>query len=264
VLVAVILAVLATALVGAPWIARSDPFSVDLLAKSLPPSPAHWMGTDDFGRDIFSRVVYGTRYSLAMGFVVTLTSTVLGVVLGGAAGYWEGAVGEAIMRFADLVMGFPALLLAMAIAAILGSNLLNAIIATSIVWWPPYVRLVRAQILAVKNEAYVEAARAFGASDLRTLFKHVLPNSWAPLNVRITMDLGRAVIFTSSLSFIGLGAHPPTPEWGTMLAESRQFILSAWWYPTFPGLAIATAVLAFSLAGDIVDELLRPGLGEAR
>lgn len=253
-----ILLLLLIAAVGAPWIARYDPYSVDLFAKNQPPSRTYWMGTDDFGRDIFSRVIYGTRYSLAMGFVVTAVSTIMGVSLGGVAGFWEGRWGEVIMRFTDLVMGFPALLLAMAIAAVLGSNLINAIIATSAVWWPPYVRLMRGQILSVKHEAYVEAARAFGATDLRILFRHILPNSWAPLNVRITMDLGRAVIFTSSLSFIGLGAHPPIPEWGTMLAESRKFILSAWWYPTFPGLAITLTVLAFSLLGDIVDEILRP------
>jgi peptide/nickel transport system permease protein len=258
IVVAVILVCLVAALVGAPWIARYDPYALDLFAKNNPPSRLHWMGTDDFGRDIFSRLVYGTRYSLAMSVIVTLSSTILGIVLGGAAGFWEGGWGEVIMRATDLVMGFPALLLAMAIAAILGSNLLNAIIAASAVWWPPYVRLMRGQILAVKNDVYVEAAKAFGATDLRVLFKHVLPNSWAPLNVRITMDLGRAVVFTSSLSFIGLGAHPPLPEWGTMLAESRKFILSAWWYPTFPGLAIALTVLAFSLLGDIVDEILRP------
>lgn len=263
IVVAVILLGLVVALVGAPWIARYDPYALDLFAKNMPPSRVHWMGTDDFGRDIFSRLVHGTRYSLAMSFIVTLSSTILGVALGGAAGFWGGGWGEVIMRATDLVMGFPALLLAMAIAAILGSNLVNAIIAAAAVWWPPYVRLMRGQILSVKHEVYVEAAKAFGATDLRVLFKHVLPNSWAPLNVRITVDLGRAVIFTSSLSFIGLGAHPPLPEWGTMLAESRKFILSAWWYPTFPGLAIALTVLAFSLLGDIVDEILRPQLHES-
>ncbi len=262
VIASVIVLGLFVSLIGAKVIATHDPYALDVFNKNEPPNWTHLMGTDDFGRDIFSRVVYGTRYSLLMGFVVTLTSTVIGVLLGGIAGFWEGPSGELVMRFTDLVMGFPALLLAMAIAAILGSNLVNAIIATSAVWWPPYVRLIRGQILSVKHEAYVEAARAFGATDLRILLRHVLPNSWAPLNVRMTMDLGRAVIFTSSLSFIGLGAHPPIPEWGTMLAEARKFILGAWWYPTFPGLAIALTVLAFSLWGDIVDEILRPQIRE--
>ena len=253
-----IVTIILICLIGAQFITTYDPYAVDLKAILKPPSREHWMGSDDYGRDIFTRVVYGTRYSLAMGFVVTLISTAVGVVLGGSAGFFGGRVDEVIMRFTDMVMGFPALLFAMVVAAVLGSSLTNAIIAASAVWWPSYVRLLRGQVLSVKNEIYVEAARSIGASTRRILFRHILPNSWAPIVVRGTMDLGRAVIFTGALSFIGLGARPPIPEWGTMLAEARWYILGSWWYITFPGLAIFSSVFAFSLLGDIADEILRP------
>ena len=253
-----IVTIILICLVGTQFITTYDPYVVDLKAIFKPPSREHWMGSDDYGRDIFTRVVYGTRYSLAMGFVVTLISTAVGVVLGGSAGFFGGRVDEVIMRFTDMVMGFPALLFAMVIAAVLGASLPNAIIAASAVWWPSYVRLLRGQVLSVKNETYVEAARSIGASTRRILFRHILPNSWAPIVVRGTMDLGRAVIFTGALSFIGLGARPPIPEWGTMLAEARWYILGSWWYITFPGLAIFSSVFAFSLLGDIADEILRP------
>jgi peptide/nickel transport system permease protein len=245
-------------LVGAQWIATHDPFAVNVSVIFQEPSSTHFMGTDQFGRDVFSRVVYGSRYSLAMGLLVVLFSTLLGLVLGSAAGFFGGWVDEIVMRLTDLVMGFPALLFAMLIAAVLGSNLQNAVIAASAIWWPSYVRLLRGEVLAGKNEMYVEAARAIGSTNTRVIVRHVLPNSWAPLIVRGTMDVGRAVIFTGSLSFIGLGAQPPLPEWGTMLAESRAFILGAWWCITFPGIAILATVVGFSLIGDVADEVLRP------
>lgn len=236
-----------------------DPYKIDISSTLQPPSTEHWMGTDDFGRDIYTRVVYGTRYSLAMGFVVVVSSSLIGLLLGGAAGFFGGWVDEVIMRFTDLAMGFPALLFAMVITAAIGASLNTAIIAATAVWWPSYVRLLRGQVLSVKSEPYIEAARSLGASNRRIIGYHILPNSWAPIIVRGTMDLGRAVIFVGTLSFIGLGAQPPIPEWGTILAEARSFILGAWWYITFPGLAIFFAVFAFSLLGDIVDEILRPG-----
>jgi peptide/nickel transport system permease protein len=252
-----LVALILICLVGAPVITRYDPYVVDITAISRPPSAQHWMGTDEYGRDIYTRVVYGTRYSLATGLAVSLISTIIGLVLGGVAGFFGGRVDEIIMRFTDMVMGFPGLLFAMVIAAVLGSGLTTAIMAACAIWWPSYVRLMRGQVLSVKNELFVEAALSVGASTRRILLRHILPNSWAPIIVRNTMDLGRAVIFTGTLSFIGLGAEPPMPEWGTMLAEARSFILSSWWYITFPGLAIFATVFAFSLLGDIVDEMLR-------
>lgn len=245
-------------IIAAPWLSRYDPYALNTAATFRPPNADHWMGTDEYGRDIFTRVMYGARYSVAMGIAVSVVSTAVGLVLGGSAGFFGGRLDETIMRFTDMVMGFPALLFAMVIAAVLGSSLTNAIIAACAVWWPSYVRLLRGQVLAVKNELYVEASQSLGASNTRILLRHILPNSWAPILVRSTMDIGRAVVFTGTLSFIGLGARPPTPEWGTMLAEARFFILSSWWYVTFPGLAIFAAVFAFSLLGDIIDEMLRP------
>ena len=254
----IIISVILICLVGASWLTTYDPYAVDMAATYEPPSREHWMGTDEYGRDIYTRIVYGTRYSLAMGVAVSLVSTVVGLVLGGAAGFLGGRVDELIMRVTDIVMGFPALLFAMVIAAVLGSSHRNAILAACAVWWPSYVRLLRGQVLSVKNDLYVEAALAIGASSRHILLRHILPNSWAPIIVRNTMDVGRAVLFTGALSFIGLGAKPPRPEWGAMLAEARWFILSSWWYVAFPGLAIFCSVFAFSLLGDILDEILRP------
>jgi peptide/nickel transport system permease protein len=245
-------------IVGAPWLTWHDPYALNTGAIFRRPNADHWMGTDEYGRDIFTRVVYGARYSVAMGIAVSVVSTAVGLVLGGSAGFFGGRLDEVIMRFTDMVMGFPALLFAMVIAAVLGSSLTNAIIAACAIWWPSYVRLLRGQVLSVKNELYVEASQSLGASSARILIRHILPNSWAPILVRNTMDIGRAVVFTGTLSFIGLGARPPVPEWGTMLAEARYFTLSNWWYVTFPGLAIFATVFAFSLMGDIIDEMLRP------
>jgi peptide/nickel transport system permease protein len=249
---------IALCIIAAPLITRYDPYAVDTGTIFRPPASAHWMGTDEYGRDIFTRIVYGARYSLAMGIIVSVVSSAIGLVLGGSAGFFGGRVDEIIMRFADMVMGFPALLFAMVIAAVLGSSLTNAIIAACAVWWPSYVRLLRGQVLTVKNELEVEAARSLGASKSRIVLRHILPNSWAPILVRNTMDIGRAVVFTGTLSFIGLGARAPIPEWGAMLADARFFILSSWWYVAFPGLAIFAAVFGFSLLGDIADEILRP------
>lgn len=250
----VIVVVLLAFVFGARWIAPYDPYSVNLSLANQPPSWNHIMGTDDYGRDLFSRIVYGARYSLAMGFIVTTTSTIIGLVLGSIAGFSGGRVDEVLMRFTDMVMGFPALLFAMIVAAVLGANLTNTIIAAAVVWWPTYVRLVRGQVLARKNELYVEAARSIGVATPMVLARHILPNSWSPVLVQGTMDLGRAVIFTGSLSFIGLGAAPPMPEWGAMLAEARWLILDSWWYVAFPGLAIFASVFAFSILGDVFED----------
>jgi peptide/nickel transport system permease protein len=252
-----IISLILACLIGAQWIATHDPYDTEMTAAYLPPSAEHLMGTDEYGRDIFSRVVYGARHSLAMGFAVSLISSAIGLVVGGVAGFSGGSVDEVIMRLTDIVMGFPAMLFAMVISVVLGSGHRNAILAACAVWWPSYVRLLRGQVLSVKNDLYVLAATAIGAPTRRIVLRHILPNSWGPIIVRNTMDLGRAVLFTGALSFIGLGAKPPTPEWGAMLAEARWHILHAWWYTTFPGLAIFAAVFAFSLMGDILNESLR-------
>lgn len=246
-------------LAAAPqWFTWQDPYRVNISASLLPPSATHWMGTDDVGRDIYTRLVYGTRYSLGMGAIVVIVSSIVGLALGGAAGFFGKWVDESIMRFTDIVMGFPSLLFAMVISSLLGASLSTAIIATAVIWWPSYVRLVRGQVLSVVNEVYIEAARSVGMSNWRIVSAHVLPNSWSPILARAATDIGRTIIFVGSLSFIGLGAEPPLPEWGTMLSEARVLILGAWWYITFPGIAITLTVLSFGMLGDTLDEILRP------
>ena len=257
--IAIVLATFAC-LVGADWIARHDPYEVDLSIALKPPSEAHWMGTDQFGRDMFARIVHGARYSVLMGLIVVASSTVIGVLLGSLAGFFGGWLDELIMRITDLMMGFPPLLFAMLVSAVLGATLTNAIIAAAAIWWPSYVRLMRGQVLSTRNELYVEASRSIGATNGRLIWRHVFPNSWGPIIVRGTMDVGRAVIFVGALSFIGLGAQPPLPEWGTTLAEARSFIIGAWWYVTFPGLAIFLTVFSYVMTGEAMRDALDPRL----
>ena len=229
-------------------------------ARLLAPSLAHWFGTDEGGRDIFSRVVFGTRYSLLAAVVVLALAVTIGTTIGLVAGFAGGKIDEALMRLTDMFLAFPALVLAMGISAALGASLANSMIAIAIVWWPWYARLVRGQTLRLRQEQFVEAARASGASDARMVLRHILPNCWTPIIVQITLDVGYAILTTASLSFIGLGAQPPTPEWGAMVATGKDYILDQWWLATFPGLAIFLAVMAFNLLGDGLQEALSPVL----
>jgi len=228
--------------------------------KLLPPSPQHFFGTDDYGRDLFSMVVYGSQTSLRICLLVVLISTVIGVLLGGIAGYFGGVVDEALMRVTDVFLAIPYLILAMAIAAALGRSIDNIMQAMIITWWPTYARLMRGQVLIVREQQYVEAARSVGASNSRILFRHILPNSMAPLLVQITLDLGAVLLVAAGLSFIGLGASPGTAEWGLMISEGRTFMFHAWWYVTFPGLAIVMVVLGFNLLGDGLRDVTDPKL----
>jgi peptide/nickel transport system permease protein len=233
------------------------PYPVNALE---PPSAAHLFGTDDIGRDIFSRVIAGSRISFQVALMVLTLASAIGVTLGAIAGYYGGLLDEAIMRLADVFFAFPHFLLAMAIVAALGPGITNAMLAIAIVYWPRYARLVRGSILSVKNQTYVEAARALGISDRRIVVKHILPNALAPLLVQATMDAGIAILTTASLSFIGLGAVPPMAEWGAMVAQGRQFVTSAWWVPAFPGLAISITVAGYVFLGDGLRDLLDPQL----
>jgi peptide/nickel transport system permease protein len=233
------------------------PYPVNALE---PPSAAHLFGTDDIGRDIFSRVIAGSRISFQVALMVLTVASAIGVTLGAIAGYYGGLLDEAIMRLADVFFAFPHFLLAMAIVAALGPGITNAMLAIAIVYWPRYARLVRGSILSVKNQTYVEAARALGTTDLRVVSRHILPNAVAPLLVQATMDAGIAILTTASLSFIGLGAVPPMAEWGAMVAQGRQFITSAWWVPAFPGLAISLTVAGYVFLGDGLRDLLDPQL----
>lgn len=239
-------------------LAPHDPIKPAIQLKLQPPSSTHWFGTDELGRDLLSRVLSGAKYSLGIAFIILSIALVIGVVIGALAGYLGGLADELLMRLTDLFLAFPALILAMAIAASLGRSLQNVVIALTAVYWPWYARLVRGQVLALKEREFVEAARAMGASSHRVLLRHILPNTTAPIIVQLTIDVGYAVLATAGLSFLGLGAQPPIPEWGTMIAGARTFFREAWWYITFPGLALTLTVVGFNLLGDGLRDYLDP------
>ena len=226
----------------------------------LPPSTAHYFGTDNFGRDIYSMVIYGTQISLRISLMVVISATIIGVILGGIAGYFGGKIDEILMRVTDIFLSIPYLILAMAVAAALGRSIENIMMALVIVCWPEYARLLRGQVLSIKENQYVEAARSVAASNWRILFRHIIPNSFAPLLVQITLDLGAVLLVAAGLSFIGLGAPPGTAEWGLMISEGRTHMFHAWWYATFPGLAIVITVLGFNLLGDGIRDITDPKL----
>jgi peptide/nickel transport system permease protein len=218
----------------------------------------HFFGTDALGRDIFTRVVFGARMSIKIGVTVLAIALVLGVPLGLVAGYFGGRIDDIIMRISDIFLAFPSLLLPLIIAAALGPSITNAMIAIAVAWFPWYVRIVRAQVLTVKEQLYVEAARSIGVSRFRILVKHVLPNSMAPVIIQASMDMGYTILTAAGLSFIGVGARPPTVEWGLMITDARAYFLDFWWTVTFPGLAIFVTVLAFNLIGDGLRDILDP------
>jgi peptide/nickel transport system permease protein len=254
---AILVVLLGVALL-APLLAPYDPLEQDLYARLQPPSMAHPLGTDDFGRDILSRMIYGSRISLRIGAASITAALLVGTLLGLWAGYWGGWADTLIMRCMDLLLAFPSILLAIAIVAVAGPGIDNAIMAVSIVLIPQFARLVRSSVLTVRETAYVEAARALGAGQARILFVGVLPNCMAPIIVQTTLGLGTAILDAAGLSFLGLGAQPPTPEWGAMLAGGRELLMDAPWVMTFPGLAIFIVVLAINLFGDGLRDALDP------
>lgn len=222
------------------------------------PSMRHIMGTDREGRDVFSRVIYGARIALLISFAVTAAIVIIGVPLGGIAGYYGGKVDEVVMRVTDVFLAFPSLILAIALVAFLGPSIRNVMIAIVVSWWPWYTRLVRGAAVSLRQRPYVEAARTMGVSDLRIIWRHILPNALGPVIVQMTLDIGTVILAAAALSFIGLGAQPPTAEWGLMISEGRDYILQQWWMGTFPGLAIFILVLSFNLAGDGLRDVLDP------
>lgn len=254
---AVVLGVVVVAAL-APVLAPYPPDEVDFASRLLPPGPQHWFGTDELGRDILSRVIWGSRASVGAGFLIVAVAVSVGLVVGSISGYFGGRLDTAIMRLMDIVLGFPSLILAMALAAALGPNLTNAMLAVAFVRIPVYVRLVRGQSLQVREREFVKGARCFGASHLWIIVRHVLPNSISPVIVQATLDIGGAILTASALSFLGLGAQPPLSEWGAMVASGRRFILDQWWYPTFPGLAIFVTAMGFNLCGDGLRDLFDP------
>ena len=241
-------------------IAPHDPYGKgDIInAKLVGPSREHLLGTDELGRDVFSRILAGTRVSLQVAAVVLSISVVVGVLVGAIAGYFGGIVDEILMRLTDMFLAFPALVLAIAISASLGPSLRNTMIALSTVFWPWYARLVRGQVLSIRERDYVDAARSIGLRSGRILSRHVLPNAMSVVIIQVTLDVGYAILITSSLSFVGLGAQPPSAEWGLMLSNARNYFREAWWYITFPGIALTLTVFAFNILGDGVQDALDP------
>jgi peptide/nickel transport system permease protein len=240
----------------APLVAPHDPLN-QAFAPFEPPSADHLFGTDELGRDVFSRVVYGARISLPLGVLLVVLASTIGGVLGALAGYFRSWVDGAVMRIADLVFAFPAIILAMVVTAALGRGLTNAVLALVIVAWPSYSRVVRSLVLSVGESEYVWASRLLGASSRRALVREVLPNVVGPVLVLATLDVGNAILLLSGLSFLGLGAQPPSAEWGSMVATGTQYF-QFWWMGTFPGLAIFTAVLAFNFIGDSLRDVFDP------
>jgi peptide/nickel transport system permease protein len=232
--------------------------AVNLSQRLLPPSLAHPFGTDEMGADILSRIIVGARTSLWIGLIITGIGAGIGVPLGIIAGYRGGFTRAAIMRVTDLFLSVPGLALALTIVAALGPGITNCVIALSLVWWPGYVRLVESKTLSVKEELYVESARALGASTPWILRRHILPNCLTPIIVKASMDMGMAILSAASLGFIGLGAKPPLPEWGSMISVARTYMPDWWWYSLFPGLAIFLTVLGFNLLGDGLRDILDP------
>jgi len=242
----------------APWIAPYDPLEMNFNVILASPSSSHIFGTDMYGRDIFSRVIHGARISLEIGFIVVGIGVTVGTILGGTAGYFGGAYDMIIMRIVDLLLAFPFLILAIIIAAVLGPGIVNVMIALGSVSWLSYARIVRAEVLSVKERDYINAARAMGASNLRILFRHVLINCMASVLVLATLQMASALIAAASLSFLGMGVQPPQPGWGAMLNDAQEYLREAWWYSFFPGMAIVITVLGINFVGDGMRDALDP------
>jgi peptide/nickel transport system permease protein len=256
---------IATALL-APWVAPHNPVRERLIDRLLPPAWAeegdgrYFLGTDHLGRDVASRIIYGARVSLVVGFAAVSIGGTLGIALGVAAGFLGGRADEVIMAVADMQLAFPTILLAIAIIAVLGPSFLNLVLVIGVSGWVTYARIARGQVLSVREQDFVEASRAQGGSQWRIVCHHILPNILSPLTVVATLDLARTIILESTLSFLGLGIQPPTPSWGGMLSDGREYLLSAWWIATFPGLALMLTALSVNRLGDWCRDLIDPRL----
>ena len=251
------------AVAGAGFLTPGSPVAENVDIRLLPPSLAHPLGTDEVGRDVLRRVLYGGRTSLPAAMAVVSIGLTVGISLGATAGYVGGAVDEVIMRVTDMVLAFPVLVLAMAVAAALGASLSHGVMALAVVWWPQYVRVCRGLVMDLREKEYVIASRASGRLPLHTLYKVIMPNVLPALLVMAAIDIGRAILMFATLSFLGLGARPPQPEWGSMVSDGVD-VMDQWWVATFPGLAILTLVFAFNLLGDSIRDALDPWLGGRR
>ena len=243
----------------APFLAPYDPIVQSLPDRLLPPlTPGHWMGTDDFGRDIYSRLLYGSRITLYIVLLVILTAPVVGLIIGTVAGYFGGWVDAVLMRITDIFLAFPKLILALALVAVLGPGMVNAVLAIAITSWPPYARVARAETLTVRNSDYIAATRLQGASALRLIWGHVMPMCLPSVIIRVTLDMAGVILTAAGLGFLGLGVQPPLPEWGLMISAGRKFLFEQWWVATMPGLAIFIVSLGFNLLGDGLRDVLDP------
>ena len=260
---AIILVLILTA-IFAPWLAVQDPITQDLTRRLLPPSAANWMGTDELGRDIWSRVVYGTRITLEIVVLVAVIAAPIGLVIGAVAGYFGGWLDRVLMGVTDVFLALPKLILALAFTAALGPGIEHAIIAIAIASWPGYARIARAEALTLRNSEFVAAVRLQGASRARIIGVHILPLLTSSLIIRVTLDMAGIILTAAGLGFIGLGAQPPTPEWGAMISAGRSFILDQWWVSTMPGFAIVIVSLGFCFLGDGLRDVLDPRNGEGR
>ena len=256
----ILIAVLVFTGLFAPRLSPYDPVEISPDLRLTPPSGSHALGTDEVGRDILSRIIWGARISLQIGPTIVLFAAAIGLLIGLISGYFGGILDQVLMRFTDMFMSFPTLVLAISMTAALGPSLFNAVLAMIVVWWPIYARLIRGEVLTVKQKEYIKAIKALGAHPFKILFFHVLPNSIDVIIVRASIDFGNAVMFCAALSFIGLGAQPPQPEWGAMVTTGRDYLRDAWWLVTFPGLAIFLTVMAFNLFGDSLRDFLDPKL----
>ncbi len=256
---AIVVALVLVAL-GQALLAPQSPTKIDIVAALQTPDRVHWMGTDQYGRDVYSRVVHGSSISLVVGFISVGIASIAGTTVGLLAGFYGGKVDAILMRIIDVMLAFPGILLALAIVSVLGPSLRNLMIAVGISGIPFYARLVRGSVLVAKEQLYVEAARVVGVPIPVILVRHILPNVVAPIIVAATLGMGGAILAAAALSFIGLGSQPPTPEWGRMLAEGRDYLRDAWWISTFPGIAIMLTVLGVNMLGDGLRDVLDPRL----
>ena len=246
----------------APWLAPYDPNLIDLKQVLMPPSPSHYLGTDTLGRDVLSRIIFGARVSLKVGFVAVGLATLIGLFIGALAGYYGGWVDSALMRLVDLMLCFPAFFLILAVIALLEPSIWNIMAVIGLTGWMGVARLVRAEFLSLREREFVTAARALGAGDTRLILRHMLPNALAPVMVSATLGVAGAILTESALSFLGLGVQPPTPSWGNILTAGKDNIEIAWWLSVFPGLAILITVMSYNLLGEGIQEAIDPRLKE--
>lgn len=258
---AFVVVVLSLAIAAVPQLfATHDPLGFNIGQRLRPPSEAAWFGTDELGRDLYSRVIHGIRLSLSASIGIVILTALVGIPVGIVAGYLGRGFDLVLMRLADMFIAFPSLIMAMAIVTVLGPGLRNSMIALALVWWPQYARLARGQVLQLRELPYIEAAAALGARSGRIMWRHLLPNAFTPIAVKMSLDVSVAILATASFSFLGLGASPPSPELGSLVTQGRNYFLQAWWYTTLPGVAILLVSLAFNVLADDLRDLLDPSL----